>query len=164
MVNLIRIPSSAYCSLHSGLILPASWAIPEADCKVCYAALRAAALEKSATTTLSVAFNLMCSLISGNSARTRNPILPITASKPVHPHIIRKQIIPQAITNEIATASFILRKFVFLVGHLYWYIYISMCVNSKYSINYCILFFKPYSKYSFEALLKKDMRSVDSKQ
>ena len=85
MVNLIRIPSSAYCSLHSGLILPASWAIPEADCKVCYAALRAAALEKSATTTLSVAFNLVCSLISGNSARTRNPDLPITTSKPVHP-------------------------------------------------------------------------------
>ena len=86
MVNLMCIPSSAHCSLHSGLIQPASWAISEADCKVCYAALRAAALEKSATTTLSVAFNLVCSLISGNSARTRNPILPITASKPVHPH------------------------------------------------------------------------------
>ncbi len=86
MVNLIRIPSFAYCSLHSGPILPASWAVSEADCKVCYAALRAAALEKSATTTLSVAFNLVCSLINGNSARTRNPNLPITASKPVHPH------------------------------------------------------------------------------
>ena len=85
MVNLIRIPSFAYCSLHSGPIKPASWALSEADCKVCYAALRAAALEKSATTTLSVAFNFVCSLISGNSARTRNPDLPITASKPVHP-------------------------------------------------------------------------------
>ena len=86
MVNLMCIPSSAHCSLHSGPIQPASWAISEADCKVCYAALRAAALEKSATTTLSVAFNLVCSLISGNSARTRNPDLPITASKPLHPH------------------------------------------------------------------------------
>ena len=95
MVNLIRIPSSAYCSLHSGLILPASWAIPEADCKVCYAALRAAALEKSATTTLSVAFNLVCSLISGNSARTRNPDLPITTSKPVHPLDIKLRSIPR---------------------------------------------------------------------
>ena len=88
MVILMHIPSSVHCSLHSGPIQSASWIVSEADCKVCYAALRAAALEKSATTTLSVAFNLICSLISGNSARTRNPDLPITASKPVHPHVI----------------------------------------------------------------------------
>ena len=88
MVILMHIPSSVHCSLHSGPIQSASWIVSEADCKVCYAALRAAALEKSATTTLSVAFNLICSLISGNSARTRNPDLSITASKPLHPHIL----------------------------------------------------------------------------
>ena len=88
MVILMHIPSSVHCSLHSGPIQSASWIVSEADCKVCYAALRAAALEKSATTTLSVAFNLICSLISGNSARTRNPDLPITASKPVHPRVV----------------------------------------------------------------------------
>ena len=88
MVILIRIPSFAYCSLHSGQIQSASWTIFEADCKICYAALRAAALEKSATTTLSVAFNLVCSLITENSARTRNPDLPITTSKPVHSQVI----------------------------------------------------------------------------
>ena len=88
MVILMHIPSSVHCVLHSGPIQSARWIVSEADCKVCYAALRAAALEKSATTTLSVAFNLICSLISGNSARTRNPDLPITASKPVHPHVV----------------------------------------------------------------------------
>ena len=88
MVILMHIPSSVHCSLHSGPIQSARWIVSEADCKVCYAALRAAALEKSATTTLSVAFNLICSLISGNSARTRNPDLPITASKPVHPRVV----------------------------------------------------------------------------
>ena len=88
MVILMHIPSSVHCVLHSGPIQSARWIVSEADCKVCYAALRAAALEKSATTTLSVAFNLICSLISGNSARTRNPDLSITASKPLHPHIL----------------------------------------------------------------------------
>ena len=88
MVILMHIPSSVHCVLHSGPIQSARWIVSEADCKVCYAALRAAALEKSATTTLSVAFNLICSLISGNSARTRNPDLPITASKPVHPLVV----------------------------------------------------------------------------
>ncbi len=29
-----------------------------------------------------------CPLITGNSSRTRNPNLPITMSKPVHPHVI----------------------------------------------------------------------------
>lgn len=88
MVILIRIPSFAYCVLHNGPYKSASWIHRVADCKVCYAALRADALEKSATTTLSVAFNLVCPLITENSSRTRNPDLPITASKPVHPHVL----------------------------------------------------------------------------
>ena len=51
-----------------------------------YAALFAAlGALKSTAITLS-AFNLICSLITENSARTRNQDLPITASKPVHPH------------------------------------------------------------------------------
>ena len=142
MVNLIRIPSSAYCSLHSGLILPASWAISEADCKVCYAALRAAALEKSATTTLSVAFNLVCSLISGNSARTRNPDLPITTSKPVHPLDIKlrsKQTSPEFLNEQSKFRNSILsalhypegKRFVFTSLYI---ITFSMCVNTVYSI------------------------------
>jgi len=41
-----------------------------------YAALRAEALEKSATTTLSVAFNWFCPLITENSSRARNLFQP----------------------------------------------------------------------------------------
>ena len=55
-----------------------------------YAASKAAAslaalLSANETTLLS--FNLVCPLITENSSRTRNPDLPITTSKPVHPHI-----------------------------------------------------------------------------
>ena len=48
-------------------------------------AAKACALEKSALITL-LAFNLFCSLISGNSARTRNLSQPNVLSNPKRPH------------------------------------------------------------------------------
>ena len=83
MVNLIRIPSFAYCVLHTVILfLTASWSGRMVDCWN-YAA--SALAPKSTLTTLSLAFNLVCPLITENSSRTRNPDIPITTSKPWHP-------------------------------------------------------------------------------
>ena len=72
-----------YCVLHSGLVKPASWALQVAIISD-YAA-KACALEKSALITL-LAFNLFCSLITENSARTRNLSQPNVLSNPKRPH------------------------------------------------------------------------------
>ena len=53
----------------------------------CAYAARALTLEKSAFTTLFVAFILICSLITQNSAETRSLITPIHPSNPKRPHI-----------------------------------------------------------------------------
>ena len=87
MVNLIRIPSFAYCVLHTIVhYLTASWSRWTANCWN-YAA-SASLAPKLARITLDSSFNLVCPLITENSSRTRNPDIPITTSKPWHPLVI----------------------------------------------------------------------------
>ena len=64
----------------------ASWTTQKAELRNLIYAARALALEKSATTTLLLALNLFRSLITENSARTRNLSQPNTLSNPKRPH------------------------------------------------------------------------------
>ena len=84
MVILIRIPSFAYCILHT-IILSQRQAGQVERLITAYAA-SLLSRPKLAYTTLELSFNLFCPLITENSSRTRNPDLPITTSNPVHPH------------------------------------------------------------------------------
>lgn len=73
----LRLASLHYIKRQAGLI---QWLN-------CAYAARAAALEKSAFTTLFVAFILICSLITQNSAETRGLIIPIHPSNPKRPQM-----------------------------------------------------------------------------
>ena len=82
----MNISSSVHCHLHSGPIKPASWVIWTANSQN-YAATAYLAGVKSASTML-LAFNLFCPLITENSSRTRNMFPPNALSNPKRPHEI----------------------------------------------------------------------------